>query len=119
MSERETFIRLETEQGKTYRSTDTYAKTLRRIDKTEKRIDDLYDVLVRLRNRIYILETPSRQKRILDILKSDSTRSEVYFRNHISNYTYGDLRELIAQGKVIPEKRGHRTMYHLPKERAK
>lgn len=101
-----TFIKLETADGKPYRSTLSYEELLEKLQRIE-------GTLHNLGNRIFVLEEPLRKKSIIEILKRDGTRSYRFLQRNAWNFQSSDLRELINEGKVVETKHGHVSMYSL------
>lgn len=108
MSEK-TFLKLETADGKPYRSTMSYEEFLERLRRVESSID-------KLEHRLFIVEKPLRKKSIIEILKREGIRSYGFLRRNAWNFQPSDLRELVNEGKVAETRHGHVWMYSVKRE---
>lgn len=74
-----------------------------------RQIELLSGEIFTLKNRVWILETPLRQKAVLDLVAVRPR--ENHFLTRTSKATYDDFQEMMRLGLITEKRRGTHLMY--------
>jgi hypothetical protein len=79
-------------------------------------INELKQQVQELKDRVYQLEKPIRQKKIIELLKAEKVVHGKYWIQHRLSISYWDLEELVEKKVLRRVKHGTNTMYEVVKE---
>lgn len=100
------WIKITTPEGKDMIASPSYVKKLMGID-----FSNVFNRIQRLELKIDRLESPERQKQIIELLRENGKHSRIWIENRVYDYRWYDLDELLKKGLLIETKSGSVTMY--------
>jgi len=80
--------------------------------KVIEKLDELKQKVLELELRVRRLESPQRQKRILEILK-EGPRTRRYIEKRVPNVDWQDFWDLVDKGVIEEVRRGSQHLYRL------
>ena len=111
----ENWISFQNPEGQNKIGSPSFIRKLLGVDTNEESIYRLINRMQSLENKVHRLESPQRQRQVVDLLTKEAGKSHRFnwFSNRIPNLDYRDMRSLVNDGTISEEKAGNTTMFYL------
>ena len=103
---KEDWISIYTPEDERKIASPSYIKKLLGLD-----LSNVYNRIERLERRVDLLESPSRQAQILELLYKHGKHNRIWISNRVGNVQWSDIKELVDTGLIVESKAGFVTMY--------